>query len=250
MLDQDKVFESLNLRREYLHEQIAASIQNMIAEDDLESGSRLPSERQLAQTLGVNRATVREAIRLLQERGLVEIRIGNGTYVTDMTPAVVSESIARYFFCGSCAHEDLFVLREILEPEMAALAAVNASPDELAKLSELVNDIESTFSRQDLDNYVAADTGFHEMLAVATHNELIAAIVAGLEEVMKKWIRAQTELYRLEAGALSHRGVYEGIVARDPDRAREAMRIHMRTARSALFNANKAPTQTDEEAEG
>ena len=241
MMDRDEAFESLSLRREYLHEQIAASMQNLIAEDNLEPGSRLPSERQLAQTLGVNRATVREAICLLQERGLVEIRIGDGTYVADKTPAVVAESIARYFFRGSCAYEDLFELREILEPEMAALAAVNASPDELRDLRELVDEIESTFERRELDGYVAADTGFHEVLAVATHNELISAIVVGLEEVMKKWIRAQTEARLVEAGARSHRGVYEAIAARDPDRARETMRFHMRTARLALFDANESP---------
>jgi DNA-binding FadR family transcriptional regulator len=124
---------------------------------------------------------------------------------------------------------------------------VNASPEELAVLRELVDEIESTFAKRELDGYVAADTGFHEVLAVATHNELISAIVAGLEEVMKQWIKAQTEARLLEAGARSHRGIYEAIAARDPDRAREAMRFHMRTARLALFDTNESPIGAHED---
>ncbi len=250
MSTQADLFQSLRLRRDHLHEQIADSIQDVITNNQLQPGTRLPSERDLAKMLGVNRATVREAIRSLQQRGLVEMRTGSGTFVTDMLGAVVAESIERYSVFGSCSHEELITFREILEPEMAALAATYATPEDLAQLEELVDEIEETFTKDDIASYTDADISFHAMLGVASHNELITAVFSGLEKVMRIWIQAQSETHRLEEGAWSHRQVYEGIVARDPDRAREAMRFHMRTTRMALLDQPRDLTSTEEETEG
>jgi GntR family transcriptional repressor for pyruvate dehydrogenase complex len=240
--NQTDLFQSLKLRRERLHKQIADSIQEMIAENQLRPGDQLLSERELAKLLGVNRATVREAIRLLEQLGLVQMKVGSGTYITNMPRSVVAESIERYFVFGSCSHHDLITLRDILEPEMAALAAEHATPEDLTRLKELVEQIEDTFARDEIKNYAAADTGFHEALAIATHNALIIAIASGLEKVMRTWIQAQSETHRLEEGARSHRPVYDAIAARDPDRAREAMRIHMRITRSTLLDQAEEPT--------
>ncbi len=227
-------FQSLNLRRDHLREQIANSIQNMIATRKLQPGDQLPSERELAKQLGVNRATLRESIRLLEQRGLVQMRVGSGTYIADLSRAVLSDSIERYFVFGSCSHEDLVVVREIIEPEMAALAAQHADTEDLAKLRDLLERLEVAFAHDDVAAYAAADTAFHEMLAVATHNELLTAIISGLEKPMRSWLQAQSASYRLEAGARSHRLVYDAVAAHEPERARAAMKMHMGTTRATL----------------
>ena len=111
-------FQFKKIVRKPLYEQIADDIQDMIALHKLVPGTQLPTERELAQQMGVNRTTVHQAVGLLQQRGLVEMKVGSGTYVIDMPPSVVADSIQRYFTFGNCSFQDLVTLRCILEPEM------------------------------------------------------------------------------------------------------------------------------------
>jgi GntR family transcriptional repressor for pyruvate dehydrogenase complex len=239
---QISVFQSLNLRRKHLHEQIADAIQSMIAEGQLPRGCQLPSERELAKLLEVNRATLREAIRLLEQRGLVHMKVGSGTYVTEeMPPSMMADCIERQFVFGHCAHEDLVTLREVLEPGVAAVAAERATVEDLKRMKGLVEEIEAAFARTDNRKHSEADTEFHIVLAVATHNELIATISEGLQQVMLKWMLAQGEAFHFQDGTDSHRAVYEAIVARDPARARKAMEFHMITTRRSQLGLAKKP---------
>lgn len=227
------LFQSLHLKRVHLREQIADSIQEMVAANQIQPGTQLPSERDLAKSIGVNRATIREAIRVLEQRGLVQMRTGSGTYVVDVPASTVSESIERYFAFGACSHEDLVTLREILDPEIAALAAERATAAEIERLRKLVDEIEVAFS-EDTVRYAATDAEFHEVVAGATHNDLIIAITNGLHRIMARWILAQSQTHRLEGGALSHRSVYQAIAAHSPDAARQAMRVHHGFTRATL----------------
>ena len=130
-----------------LREQIADRIQDMIATNQLKPGEQLPSEREMAKSVGVNRGTVREAIRLLEQRGLIETHTGSGAYVVNVSSSTVTESIERYFAFGSCSHEDLIQLREILDPEISALAAERATTAEIESLHQLVDRIEDILHR-------------------------------------------------------------------------------------------------------
>ena len=231
----------MELTREYLHEQIADAIQRMIAENQLQAGDQLPSERDLSVMLGVSRATLRDAICVLQERGLVEMRLGSGTYITPVSGMVVADSIRRYLVFGTSSYEELLMLRERLEPEIAALAAERATPEDLERIGQLAWEIEDRFASEDGEGYVQVDSSFHEALAEATHNELVAAVVGGLHGVMQAWVRAQFRTGRAEEGAFSHRPVWEAVVARDPNRAREAAQHHLAILRSILASVLEEP---------
>jgi DNA-binding FadR family transcriptional regulator len=222
-----RIFEAVNLRRDRLREQIADLFQSLIAANQLQSGTQLPSERELARLLGVSRHTVREAMGVLIERGITVMKAGSGTYVTDLQPSTITESIGRYFALGSCTYRDWVELREILEPEEAAMAARSATAEELSRLKDLVDRLEQPFDPNDVDAHSAVDSEFHEMIAIAAHNGLVAAIVAALQKVTKSLIQAQTEALWLPGGSASHRPVYEAIAAHDPERARMAMRVHL-----------------------
>ena len=231
MTDQRDLFQSLSLKRRNLHEQIAEAMQEMVAENRLPRGSQLPPERELAQLLGVNRTTLREAIHLLEQRGLVEMKAGSGTFVRETIAAhVVADCIERQVAFGNCSHDDLVTLREIIEPGVAALAAKYATPEDLARLQSSAGEIEESFAAGDFRRSSEADVAFHVDLAAATHNELIAAIAAGLQKAMLTWMLAQSVIH-IEEGAVSHRRVYEAVSARDPVRARRAMDFHMTTTR-------------------
>jgi GntR family transcriptional repressor for pyruvate dehydrogenase complex len=237
-----EIFKSLDLRRKHLHEQIADSMQSMMADGQLPRGSQLPPERELARLLGVNRSTLREAIRLLEQRGLIQMKVGSGTYVTEeIPPSIMADCIERQFVFGHCSHEDLVTLREVLEPGVAAVAAERATAEDLEVMQSLVERIEAAFAQADNIKHSEADTEFHVALAVATHNELIATISEGLQQVMLKWMLAQGEAFHFQDGTDSHRALYEAIAAHDPVRAREAMEFHMTTTRRSQLGLAKKP---------
>lgn len=236
---QSSLFESLPLRRDNLRDTIADRIEGMIAADQLQPGTQLPSERELARTLGVNRATVREAIRVLEQRGLLKMRMGSGTYVVNIPSSTVSDSLQRYFAFGSRTHEDLVTLREILEPGIAALAAQRATAEEIARLHELVDRIEATFA-VDSAEYASVDAEFHVTLARASHSELIVEITASLHRIVTRAILAQSTTRPIEGGALSHRPIYDAVAARDSERAAAAMRSHHAFTRETLAGGQRA----------
>jgi DNA-binding FadR family transcriptional regulator len=229
MDSQTALFQTFELRRENLNEQIADMIQEMIDSQRLQVGDRLPSERELATLLNVNRATLREAIRILEQRGLVSMRVGSGTYVTQVAPDVVGQAIERYYASRKCSQKDLQAVRTVIEPEIAALAATNAREDDLTNLGHLLNRLEKAWLTSNTEELPEADADFHMALAVASHNELFIAIVNGLSLIMKQWINITHQLRQIPDSHLQHRRVYEAILARDPVRARESMQVHMAT---------------------
>lgn len=233
------LFQSLKVRRERLPEQIADNIEGIIAENQLEPGTRLPSERDLAQQLGVSRATISQAIRVLEQRGLVQIRVGSGMYVTDKAHSVFIDSMERLFVLHSCSPEDLMAFREILEPEAAALAAKCATPTDLASIKQLLEETEEAWQRGDARRHVMADSRFHEALARATHNELVYAAAAGIQRLLQSALHAQYRVSRNEQGVRSHRPIYQAIAAHDPEAARMMMQDHMRLTRLALEQVRK-----------
>lgn len=229
MVSTRELFQTVELRRENLNEQIADTIQDMIHSQKLQAGDRLPSERELASLLNVNRATVREAIRILHQRGLVDMRTGSGTYVIQMPPQIVGQAIERYFTSSQCSQKDLQAVRAVIEPEISALAANHANEEDLARLGSVLEWLEYAWSSGDLEGLSEADADFHLSLAIASHNDLFVAIVSGLSLVMKDWISTTSRLRRAPDSHVQHRRVYEAIVARDPDLARKEMQVHMAT---------------------
>src|SRR5215471_10720144 len=134
LMDELGVFDTVLLDRQKLNEQIAEKIQLQITDGKLKPGDRLPPERELASLLKVNRATVREAIHLLRERGLVERKNGRGTHIVAMLPNDVGAVIDRFFVTNNCSQRELWDFRVIFEPKVAALAAANAKPEDVKKL--------------------------------------------------------------------------------------------------------------------
>jgi GntR family transcriptional repressor for pyruvate dehydrogenase complex len=228
---------SVGLERRRLHEQVADSLRELISGGQLQRGAQLPPERELAIQLGVSRATISHAIRLLEQQGLVEVRVGSGTFVTDKARSAFAESMQRLFSFRTLSFDDLMRFREMLEPDIAALAAERATADDLAAIKGFLEQAEQGWYDGDAEMNVGADADFHRALARATRNELVIAVTTGIHRLLRGAIDAQ---YRVnndeegERGIRSHTPVYEAVLARDPDRARRAMEEHMRLSRLAL----------------
>ena len=229
MSDTAGLFASQLLRPQNgpMRDQIADIIEDLILTSKLGPGDQLPSERDLAKLFGISRTPVREGIRLLEQRGLLEMKTGSGTYVLGIDANTVADSIERYCSLVGCSHQDIMAVRKVLEPEIAATAAVRATQEDLTALRELVDTIEDTFLAGEMDEFAASDTGFHVSLAVASHNDAMVAIMTGLHRVVRTWMATRGRLTRIERGARSHRSVYDAVARRDPVLARMAMVGHM-----------------------
>lgn len=223
------VFKPLDSERTKLSERIASVIQETVRSGKLKAGDRLPSERQLAQDFKVNRATIREAIHLLWDRGLVERANRSGTRIVNMHHTTVGAAIERYFTVGDCSHTEFHEVRTVLEPKAAAMAAKNAKRRDLDKLKELLTQMKACWASKDDRGLVSADVEFHLALAAASHNPLLLAIFSGLNPVLNKFLFLQISDMRHEESFRLHEEVYEAIVARDPVGAARAMTLAMNT---------------------
>ena len=214
-------------------EQIAEQIEKRILDGELKSGDRLPTERDLAEQFHASRTAVREAMKILAQRGLIEMRPGRGTIVIDGVHEAMQNSIGLVMKLklGEVGGSDNLVeVREILETEIAALAAARASEKEIAAMREAIKMMDASLS--DADNYIAADNRFHEALAQATQNTLILILVKSIVNPLSE---QRKQIFAVEGGPqrgqVHHKRILESIVKRDPEAARAAMRSHLRQVR-------------------
>src|SRR6202011_1511857 len=155
-----------------LYEQIVLQIEDSIHKGELKIGAQLPAERELAEQFGVSRTAVREAVKALREKGIVEAFPGRGTFITDGTSHGIRQSLDRMVKSGRPDGFTFLVeVREILEPEIASLAAARAQEADLAAMREAISVMDA--ARQDPDAYIEADLDFHLSLAEAAATPLI-----------------------------------------------------------------------------
>ncbi len=233
MESQVNLFDNLEVTRYNLSMQITDRIQSMIETKHLKPGTKLPSERKLAEKFGVNRVTLSKALLLLEQRGMIKIKAGDGAYITNVSSSVITDSIKRYYKYGKGSNRELMVLREILEPEIAALAAINAKTNEIENLKKQIEIVKEKFKKEDKESYILEDEIFHENLAEATHNELITAIIVGLRSVMLPLKKTLIDNILIDSKHAIHVQVLKAICDKDPEAAREAMREDIKAVRSA-----------------
>jgi len=227
MIDEKSAFDVLLLDRQKLNEQIVERIQQQITDGKLRPGDRLPPERELAGLLRVNRATVREAIHLLRERGLVERKNGRGTRIVAMLPNDVGTVIDRFFVTNNCSQRELWDFRIIFEPKVAALAAVNARPEDVKKLGAVLRTLEEAWDAQDPVRLASADAQFHLTLAAASHNTLMLAVASGLHIVLERFMRTSHASAHSEESFRTHRIIYRAVAQHDPIKAERAMQMQV-----------------------
>jgi len=213
-----------------LYEKIVEQIQTQVVSGKLHAGDRLPTERKLAEQFHVSRTAVREAVKTLREKGLVHGHPGRGTFVTDGTASAMRGSLGLMMKIGGTnGAPDLAEVREIFEPEIAALAAKRAAKEQIAEMREAVAAMDEKLN--DAEAFVEADLSFHLALARATQNALIPSlidpIVGLLREERKSTFRRGGALH----GQQHHKRILDAIVHRDAEAAREAMRAHLKQVR-------------------
>jgi GntR family transcriptional repressor for pyruvate dehydrogenase complex len=210
-------------------ERVAEQIERRILNGELSYGDRLPTERELAEQFQVSRTAVREAMKILAQKGLVDMRPGRGTIVIDGARAAMESSfgLLMKMKVGEVGGSDNLVeVRTILETEIAALAAARATEKEIAAMREAIRVMDE--SLDNADRFITADNSFHEALAQATQNALILILLNAIVNLLSE---QRKQIFEVEGGPqrgqLHHRRILECIVRRDPEAARAAMRSHL-----------------------
>jgi DNA-binding FadR family transcriptional regulator len=204
--------------------EVAAQLEAEVLGGGLEPGTRLPSERQLALRLGVSRPLVREALRSLVERGLVEVSPGRGAFVRTLSTAEAVRPLGSHYLRQKITPHHLIEVRMIIEPAAARLAAQRASDVEIEALGRAVEQIDSADSVLERARW---DITLHTLVARMSHNPVIETTFESIATlVFELMLRSLCDSKVVAVSAPFHHALYEAIRDRDPDRAYEAMLAH------------------------
>jgi GntR family transcriptional repressor for pyruvate dehydrogenase complex len=230
------MFTSVRTPRVYEH--IVGQIEHAIYDGRIASGDRLPPERELVRQFGASRVAVREALRTLEHRGLVEVRHGSsgGHFVRHVDTALLRRDFATLLRLGRVSPWQLAEARLAIEPPVAGLAAQRAAEVDLRALGAALE------SRREVGGAAdprALDLAFHRLVAAAAKNPVHAVLVAALMDLEADLGVPPTPRGPEDQAAIgaAHREVFEAIAARNPERARAAMEAHIADAQRRLRRA-------------
>jgi GntR family transcriptional repressor for pyruvate dehydrogenase complex len=216
-------------REPTLASQVTIQLEGLISQQHLQPGDRLPSERELAKQFGVSRTVVREAMRAMAAKGLVEVQSGSGTILRGMTTDTISKSFSMLLRQGRphLDYDKVNEVRRLLEVEIAGLAAERRTAADLDKLQEIVRDMDAM--KRDRESFARIDVAFHTALAAATHNDLFVVMLESLSEVMLEVRLTGFETPGASAHAIEyHFRIYEQVRDQNVKAARQVMADHLR----------------------
>jgi DNA-binding FadR family transcriptional regulator len=202
-------------------------IKAMIVSGQLQPGQRLPPEAALAEQLGLSRNSLREAVRALALINILDVRQGDGTYVTSLEPELLLDALTFVveFHRDESVLEFLRV-RRILEPAAAAMAALAIGPDGLAALEA---NLLASSPEAEVEDLIKLDIEFHRLVGVASGNQVLASLIEGLSGPTNRarvW-RGRTQAGSSERTVNEHRAILDALIAREPELAHAAMVNHV-----------------------
>jgi len=221
-----------------IYEEIVRQVKQLIAEGKLKSGDRLPPERDLADKFMVSRTSVREALRALQSRGLVDIRAGEGAFVRDISVEMLIEPLALVILPHREAVGELFEARRLLEPAIAALAARRATAEELGEMERILEAQAREVAHGRTG--VAQDTALHLAIANSAHNRAITRIINALMDLLAQ--SREESLHtpgRPTRSHEDHRRILGSIQRRDEVAAHRAMLDHLIAVENLVMGTHR-----------
>ena len=220
----DEMYEFIKEDKKLLGSRIERQLISYIQEEPIPVGEKIPNEFELAEKFGVGRSTIREAVKGLVSRGMLEVRRGSGTYVISTYPAEEDPlGLGRYDDKYQLALE-LFEVRLMIEPEIAAYAAKNASDEEIKELFELCDEVEKIYRSG--ENHVRKDIELHTMIAQCSKNRVVEILVPLIDSAVHTFANV-THRELMEETIETHRAIVNAIAAHDQVGARCAMVMHL-----------------------
>lgn len=232
------------LKQLSLIDQIVAEIEEKIRAGQFKSGDMLPSQDELAKTMGVSRASLREAFNRLQLMGLIEIKQGSGTFVRQLTPMDFMSSLDSFLILKRESAIELIEARFEIESSVAKMAAEKGSREKILKIKEALTGMGNAVASADLESFIEMDVQFHLAVAESCHNEIMIKIVGILRRLMKQLIGLifydmDVDKQKLMQFTYTiHEKIYKAIFNRDPEAAKRSMQNHLRDVMTRIINSN------------
>ena len=231
--------------RTTLTEDVCAKLTGHLVNGDWHEGDRLPSERELCGLLGVGRASLRESLKALELMGLIESRVGEGTFVRSRSDFLARPLLWSIAGSDETQVQELIEARRLMERELATLAAERRNKDDLQRIEQLVEMMDRSIQKPEV--FLNADFDFHLAIAQAAHNRPLLNAVQLIRNVMRQWIEESLRVPGTSSTALiQHRKIYELIAKKDRSGARKAMEEHLNAMAAVLLSvrATAGPDHT------
>ena len=215
---------------------VADELMRLIRERGYVSGEKLPNEYDLSTQLGVSRNTIREAMRALASRNILDIRQGAGTFISKKKGVADDPLGFSLMEDPRKLVEDLIQIRCIIEPQIAALAAQNATPQDIAILGGLCDEVETLIGKR--EDFTQKDKDFHSQLATCSRNMVMSNLIPVICEGISVFSSMVVE-QEFDQTVKSHREIFESVRERRATDAHQAMLFHL------LYNRNRFIEEKD-----
>jgi GntR family transcriptional repressor for pyruvate dehydrogenase complex len=215
---------------------ILEKIKRLIATGAVAPGEKFPPERELAKEFGVNRASLRQALKVLEIMGVLTQRVGDGTYLSASAELTLKEPLDFLVLLDDLSHHELFETRMIVEPELAARAAQRATAEDLIGLRKAILAMEHCRTNEErLD----ADVAFHECVFRASGNRICHLVFRVIHRILLTSMSRLSRRVPLDRPLNFHKRIYEAIQNRDPEEARRQMLDHITDTKVSLTSTDK-----------
>ena len=210
---------------------LIANIKQLISQGSIELGSKLPPERELAKQFGVNRQTLRQALKVLEIMGVLSQRVGDGTYLSASAESILKEPIDFLVLLDDLSHFELFETRLIVEPELAARAAERATAEDMAGLRQAIISMERSRNNEER---LEADIAFHDCVFRASGNRICHLLFKVIHRNVLTSMGHLSRRVTMDRPLSFHKKIYAAIRERNPEEARRTMQDHILDAQSLL----------------
>ena len=238
----DGSFKIVGVKRGRLHEAVADQIRQAIFGGLIVTGHKLPSEREMSEHFQTSRVALREALRALEKEGLITVKrgAGGGAFVANSDHALnaLADSLNTVVRLGPAKSSDLTEMRSILEPEIAKLATVRATPEDIAAIEAVVIAQELEFKGGELSRKL--DLVFHRCIADAAHNPVMNIVVNAVNQSIRDSILRSKRTQEMRKRVVTyHRDIFDAVRSGNADLARRVMSSHVMDVQCHLETSDK-----------
>ncbi|MDI3508196.1 MAG: GntR family transcriptional regulator, transcriptional repressor for pyruvate dehydrogenase complex [Clostridiales bacterium] len=213
------------IKKSNVSEQVYEQLKRQLLNGEWKQGDKIPSENELAEAFNVSRVTVRHAIQKLTALGLIETRVGEGSFVKEVKPGVYMNAIIPLAYLGENSTLEVLEFRYVIESESVGLAAERATQEDIAELKEILKNMEEV--KEDTKLFSEADLRFHFKIAQITKNSLIIETYNILNDVLKTAMTDIVKRLGFKLGIYYHTKLVEAIEHHDSEQAKKIMKEHV-----------------------
>ncbi|MBP8989936.1 MAG: FadR family transcriptional regulator [Clostridia bacterium] len=236
------------VRSKRLYQDVVEQLILQISCNQLKPGEKLPPERELAQQFGVSRASIREAFRVLEMIGLLEVRPGGGTYITDLNIVPFITTLSPLFVRQERREQDLLDFRLLIETEAARLAAKNHLPQGLEAMRTAIGVMEASIEEREASKGAEADIGFHQAVFKCSDNVVLMKVAECVSCLLENSVRLnRVKILRDAENARvlleQHRHILKAIESGKETEAMQAMLEHLQFVEQSLQESENNPSK-------